>query len=146
MFIMVHRTGQYYRFRLVIFLMRHKFSVFLHIGKSGGTSFDSMMTSLVHHKCNSSKLLIGHKHFDWSFITGLTNRQQPLDVLGLLRHPVERTKSHFYFSQTLDWTKSSPTRNKTLEYYFKNIPLMMTTRGIWFDGESSVAWLSGLHR
>ena len=122
------------------------FLVFLHIGKSGGTSFDSMMTSLVHHKCNSSNLLIGHKHFDWSFITRLADRQQSFDVLTLLRHPVERTKSHFYFSQTLDWLKTSPIRNKTLEDYFKSIPLMMATRGMWFDGESSVAWISGLHR
>ena len=104
-----------------------------------------MMTALTHHKCHSTKLLIGHKHFDWSFITKLANQKQEFDVLTLLRHPVKRIKSHFYFSQTLDWTKSSPTRNLTLEEYFENVPLMMNTRGIWFDGESSVAWLAGLH-
>ena len=33
----------------------------------------------------------------------------------------------------------------SVDEYFKNVKLMMETRSLWFDGEASVAWLTGLH-
>ena len=109
--------------------------VFLHIGKNGGTSFDQVMRPII------SKLggrYIGNKHFDWSYIDTLKNP----DVAVLLRDPVSRSVSHFYFSRKKKIFKMN---SSSLTEYLHNPQDMLESRDVWQDGQASVMWLTGTH-
>lgn len=67
--------------------------VFLHIGKAGGTSFDSTMISTL-KKSEKEKFYVGGKHFDWTWIE---DKYPTANVLILFREPVSRAFSHFNF-------------------------------------------------
>lgn len=134
---------------------------FLHIGKTGGTSIDSLMkqyrrTSL------TDKQYFGFEHFDWSYIQMhlvenfpseyLDERDsnygidvsQSADVITFLRHPVSRSVSQFYFSKRLKWAKKSDQTfiHQTIEQYIHD------TNKTWFqplnDGEGGVDFLAGI--
>ena len=108
--------------------------VFLHIGKNGGTSFDSAVATLV------SRLrgrYIGRRHFDWSYIDTIRTP----DVVVLLRDPVARAVSHFYFARKKRILKT----NGNISEYLQNPQNMLETRDIWQDGQAAVSWLTGTH-
>ena len=108
--------------------------VFLHIGKNGGTSFDRTISPVV------SRLrgrYIGSRHFDWSYIDTI----QTPDVVVLLREPVSRAVSHFYFSRKKGILKTKG----TISEYLRNPQNMLETRDIWQDGQAAVSWLTGTH-
>lgn len=115
--------------------------VHLHIGKNGGSSMDIIGPRLAR---KSNRKFVGKRHFDWSFIDKLAERSE-VDVITMLRHPVQRAKSHYYFSQTLPWTRKRAMRNMTLTEYLNNTHEMLKTRGIWMDGQGAVRWLTGTH-
>jgi len=114
--------------------------VHLHIGKNGGTSMDTIGPSLVRHSNHS---YIGDRHFDWSFIDKLP--QHKVDVITMLRNPVSRAVSHFYFSQTLKWTRKRKLRHYSLDEYLHDKEELLATRTIWRDGQAGVLWLTGTH-
>ena len=109
--------------------------VFLHIGKTGGTTVDSALSS-------ADLSYVGHRHFDWSWIALHCPRHR---VLLVLRHPVSRAVSQFYFSRTLSWTQGMSIRQQTLRDYFNDYQGMLATRGVWQDGEAGASWLAGTH-
>lgn len=84
---------------------------------------------------------IGGTHFDWSGVEKLKNPE----VVVLLRDPVSRAVSHFYFSRLLRWTKALAIRNQTLSEYLHDCQSMLDTRDIWQDGQASIMWLTGTH-
>ena len=88
--------------------------MFLHIGKTGGTSFDNSMNvwdwqnnrrrnpaDFLFQKDKGklnpveffSPKFIGHKHFDWTVIESKPNSV----AVTLLRNPIDRAFSHFNF-------------------------------------------------
>jgi len=109
--------------------------VFIHVGKAGGTTVDSFMSQ-------TKQNYIGYSHFDWSWVN---MRWPQCPVLIVLRHPVQRAISQFYFSKKLSWTKGMLIRTQTIDEYFSDINEMMTTRGVWQDGEAGASWIAGTH-
>ena len=108
--------------------------VFLHIGKNGGTSFDSAIGPIIR---KLGGRYIGHSHFDWSHVETLKNP----DVAVLLRDPVARSVSHFHFAKKLQYYKI----NVSLSEYIRNPQHMLEARDIWQDGQAAAMWLTGTH-
>ena len=118
--------------------------VFMHIGKSGGTSFNEVMRRVA--KDLGRKFVgteCGACHFDWSYI----DKRFGFDanVLTMFRHPIDRAISHFNYAKRFFWTEEMKIRGPTMEDYLNDLELMHKTRTIWMDGEAGVMWLSGLH-
>ena len=114
--------------------------VFLHIGKTGGTSFDDVMSRVAK---DLDRKYFGRCHFDWSYIA--KNFGLDASVLTIFRHPVDRSISNFHFSKRCAWTEGMKIRNQTMEEYLNDLDSMQGTREIWMDGQAGVMWLSGLH-
>lgn len=110
--------------------------VFIHVVKNGGQSFDHVISRIV--RTYRAKY-IGYDHFDWSMVAK-TNQDY---IAILLRHPVERLISLFYFTKTLDRTRGSPLRTISLHDYLKDYQFMLNTRGMWTDGTAAADWLIG---
>lgn len=97
---------------------------FLHIGKCGGTSVDGLFRRLTKKRTWFPKRkYIGNHHFDWSIFEHrpfdpLTNA----DVISMLRNPLNRAKSQFYYSKRLPWAiKSNATfLRQTFDEYVMN--------------------------
>ena len=64
-------------------------------------------------------------------------------VVTVLRHPVDRAISHFYFAKRMRGVTTL--KKVTLEEYLADFALMMEARGIWQDGQAAVSWLTGTH-
>lgn len=109
--------------------------VFLHIGKTGGTTLDSALSA-------ANVRYVGHRHFDWSWI----QMHYPAHrVLIVLRDPIQRAISQFYFTRRLSWTAGMKIRRLTLDEYFTDYKEMLDTRGVWQDGEAGMSWIAGTH-
>ena len=118
--------------------------MFLHIGKSGGTSFNALMRRVA--KELDEKFFgteCGRCHFDWSYID--KNFGLDAKVLTIFRHPVDRAISHFNYAKRTPWTDGMKIRGQTMEEYLNDFDSMLETRTIWMDGQAGVMWLSGLH-
>jgi hypothetical protein len=114
--------------------------VHLHISKAGGTSLDTIGPSLA---SDSDRLFIGRIHFDWSYIDKLPSDRT--DVITILRDPVSRAVSHFYFSHHLSWTADRKIRTMKLGEYLQDKQELMQTRDLWYDGQTAISWLTGTH-
>ena len=64
--------------------------IFLHIPKSGGTSFSNAMRPIIKRLRG---YYVGAKHFDWSYVRSIPKA----DVIVMLRHPVDRAVSQYYY-------------------------------------------------
>jgi len=78
---------------------------FIHIGKTGGTSFDSSMKEMLRKNRLSTNLYIGNKHFDWSYYQSLKGFRQEIHVLTWLRNPVDRAISHYNYMKKGSWER-----------------------------------------
>ena len=140
--------------------------VFLHIGKSGGTSFDITGKKLAN---DVQMTYIGKKHFDWSFIlntvaggttmtpsssNSIANANQAqhklrendqCQVITILREPVDRAISHYHFTKKQKW--GGAIKAETLSQFLFNTSKqhLLDTRDIWQDGQAAVSWLTGTH-
>ena len=134
---------------------------FLHIGKAGGTSIDSLIPKLLK---GTGKRYIGNKHYDWSYIQqqqqSKIGRQGNLrggnsvrggfevstnaDIITFLRHPVSRAVSQFYFGKKLSWMKKlhEKSRDQTLDEYLDDSNKTWTQPIA--DGESGSSFLAGI--
>ena len=84
---------------------RTKFA-FIHIGKTGGTSFDAGMRKWLNINLLNTKLFIGKRHFDWSYYQNLKDESlQEIHALTWLRNPIDRAISHFNFMKQLSWER-----------------------------------------
>ena len=116
---------------------------FLHIMKCGGTSIDSLMSKLVEEKIIGR--YIGHKHFDYSYINSKEVPSVDIEFITMLRDPVSRAVSNFYFSKTGKWTNNFIMRNQTFSEYIRDDKSMKQYRPALRDGEGGYFWLSGVH-
>jgi hypothetical protein len=116
--------------------------VHLHIGKNGGTSLDGLGRQLARE---TGRRFIGYRHFDWSYIDSLLEtNSHTVDVITMLRHPVQRTTSHFLSAQ-LWMPQLRQHQNLTLTDYLHDTNLLLQTRSIWFDGQAGINWLAASH-
>lgn len=65
--------------------------------------------------------------------------------LVLLRDPVKRAVSHFYFLKNMPWTTDSRMRQQNLSEYLSDEASMLETRDIWQDGQAAASWLAATH-
>ena len=94
--------------------------VFLHIVKSGGTSFDRTMKPIIDRLGMKYR---GSSHFDHSWIDFKyrdQNRDQKPKVVTLLRDPIDRIISNFHHAKTLEVFQNSPIVNQTIEEYIQD--------------------------
>ena len=131
---------------------------FIHIGKAGGTSLDDALAGSVlteghcRMKCvrwtNGLNAEIDHcprvepficgRHFDWTLITEAENKGHRIAPIVLLRDPIQRIVSHFYFAKTLAWTQGLRIKHQNLTEYLNDMESMMNTYSIWYDGEVGI--------
>jgi hypothetical protein len=103
---------------------------FLHIGKTGGTSIDATVEPIVKSlsKTPYPKSYFGRIHFDWSYLAKMFY-QKDVDVITMLRHPVDRTISQYYFHKQLPRQRDDyDFLNSTVESFFSNWTMMMDHR------------------
>ena len=123
----------------------NKYLMFMHIGKSGGTSFDEIGRFIAF---NRQYNYIGKEHYDWNRIENqIKQRKGPVDVLVMLRRPIARAFSHFVFYQKQDFSKGMKIRSQSLREYLwdGDIQNLLETRDIWQDGQAGVSWFAGTH-
>ncbi|CAE7727068.1 unnamed protein product, partial [Symbiodinium pilosum] len=84
-------------------------------------------------------------HFDFSVVQPLL-QSLPGRVLGfaILRNPLQRYLSHFYFARKLDWTARLRIRSLGPVQYLYHPAALLDTLMVWQDGMAGTAWLSGL--
>ena len=97
-------------------------------------SFDATMPEICK---NIGARYIGRRHFDWSYIYTV----QKSDVLALLREPVSRAVSHFYFGRKIRGFN----RNGNISDYLRTPQSILEARNFWQDGQAAVMWLTGTH-
>jgi hypothetical protein len=144
---------------------------FVHVGKTGGTSVDDLMTRIL--KCEG-RAYVGNAHYDWSFVRHrerLRRRTHAIgdadddeyreafhprdggdddgvasgaDVITFLRHPVSRAHSQFEYSKSLPWARESNASflHQTFDEYLDD-PSRTWTQPI-ADGESGSDFLAGI--
>ena len=122
--------------------------MFLHVAKSGGTAFGQYGNELA-RKANYNYIGSGggNKHFDWNTIEKQGTVGKDVEVLMLLRHPVARAISHFYYIKPQKFTADAKMRKQTLsEYLFDGDKQnLLKSRDIWQDGQAGVSWITGTH-
>ena len=124
-------------------LVIHKPIYFLHIMKCGGTSIDSLMNNLVRQ--GKIKRYIGNQHYDYSYIASKGIPRVNIEFITILRNPVSRAVSNFYFSKTGKWTKDFIMRKQTFSEYIRDEKSMKQYRAAIRDGEGGYNWLAGVH-
>jgi hypothetical protein len=138
--------------------------IHLHIGKAGGTSFHKTVVQIARVKgyCVPGS---PNTHFDWSWIerqqqkllvldndpaAAAAQAQHPpttkMDVVMMLRDPVARAVSHFYYLKKQAWTAEIPRfRNQTIQEFLHDPETMIRLRDVWQDGQAGISWLTGTH-
>lgn len=88
--------------------------------------------------CNSKVFAIFHFHFDWTLVHQIQLKMgYKVAPLIILRDPVQRMVSNFYFVRNKPWTKSFKFSRQNLTEYLEDMDSMMETRVIWNDGQVS---------
>ena len=103
---------------------------FLHIGKTGGTSIDATVEPIVRFlsKAPYRRGYLGRIHFDWSYLKKAFYGYD-VDVITMLRHPVDRAISQYYFHKSLPRQQTDyDFLNSTVESFFSNWTMMMDHR------------------
>ena len=111
--------------------------------KCGGTSIDSLMNNLVRQ--GKIKRYIGNQHYDYSYIASKGIPRVNIEFITILRNPVSRAVSNFYFSKTGKWTKDFIMRKQTFSEYIRDEKSMKQYRAAIRDGEGGYNWLAGVH-
>ncbi len=104
--------------------------------------WDVSKHSMSHSNMYQIVMLECCQYLAWSTLIGVLLhhlKQKIISVapLVLLRHPVKRAISHFYYSKKMGWEDLRGVWNVLLEEYLANPALMKITNQIWFDGQVS---------
>ena len=133
----------------------HETLAFIHVVKSGGTSFESTISlSRTEDGCrlrcsdkhsgprNSSRhrtcprlLPVLCSHFDWTIIDEMEQIGNQVAPIILLRDPIERVVSHFFYSQRRKEMRNNAMRNQTFSEFLQDLDSMLESRQVWFDGQ-----------
>ena len=107
--------------------------MFMHIGKTGGRSLQAIVSGVVRQLRGT---FIGG-HFDWSH----TSTLQTPAVITVLREPLSRAASHFYFIRKMGYLTTTGSISEILRDPIK----LIEAREWWRDGQAAVLWLTGTH-
>ncbi len=129
---------------------RHEILASIHILKTAGTSFDSWlqrkrMWKLDKYPVNKgapnrkyqSKLGIYGFHFDFSLVSEIQNLGYNIKPITILRHPVRRMISHFYYVKQGNWRTDLKFKRQNLNEYLHDKQSMLITYELWHDGQVS---------
>ena len=125
---------------------REEVLAFIHIGKAGGTSFETALKEstlqenqcrmkcsqnleqlkINQPKCPEIKPMLCHDHFDWTAIDAAKKAGYKMAPVILFRHPLERVVSHFYYARSIKWTKGKKIRRQNLTEYLNDVDSMTT--------------------
>ena len=134
---------------------QHEILAFIHIVKSGGTSFESTISlSRTEEACRlrcvdehtglrtSSRNIICQRllpvlcgHFDWTTVDEMEQMGNQVAPIVLLRDPIKRVVSHFFYSQRRKEMRNNTMRNQTFSEFLQDLESMMESRQVWFDGQ-----------
>lgn len=84
-------------------------------------------------------------HFDFSLVEPLYRTLPQGAVLGLsmMRNPVRRFLSHYYFSRTQDWSIGTRLRDLPPLKFLYQPDALIDALMVWQDGAAGVAWFAG---
>ena len=128
--------------------------MFIHVPKCSGTSFSrSLMRSkhkdgckikckpgyeqIQNRTCPSTLTSWCFKHFDWTEVEKVESYGTKTAPIVVLRDPIDRFVSDFYYSRKMFYTSDCKMRNQTLSEYLADPDSMLECQGIWFDGHVS---------
>ena len=131
---------------------KNEILAFLHIVKSGGTSFDASLyrsvheaecriecrkyiTTLENRTCPSYLPTLCKSHFDWTTIEEMEHDRIKMAPLMMLRNPLDRVASHFYVARKMSETKGNKIRQQNFSEFLRDVESMMETRQVWYDGQ-----------
>eukprot|EP00538_Stauroneis_constricta_P011455 CAMPEP_0119565066 /NCGR_PEP_ID=MMETSP1352-20130426/28890_1 /TAXON_ID=265584 /ORGANISM="Stauroneis constricta, Strain CCMP1120" /LENGTH=358 /DNA_ID=CAMNT_0007613909 /DNA_START=43 /DNA_END=1116 /DNA_ORIENTATION=+ len=117
--------------------------LFLHIGRAGGSAFDPLGMKIADEVGYNYE---GFQHFDWSRMDGYDARNKPYDVVTVIREPVARTISHFYYFRQQRYCPDD-IKMMTFNDWMLNSTkeILLRQRDLWHDGQSGVSWLTSTH-
>ena len=130
---------------------------FIHVGKSAGNAFSQALrqgiliknnckmhcfSKLVHFKktqpnCPYIRPIFCGIHFDWTIVQKARSLGHLVAPIIMLRNPVHRIVSHFYFLKHSPWAKGRKYQNQTLVEFFSDKESMMESHHLWNDGQVS---------
>ena len=142
----------------------HEILAFIHIVKSGGTSFESTISlSRTKDDCRlrcidkhsglqtwsldracPALLPVLCGHFDWTTIDAMEQMGNQVAPVVLLRDPIKRVVSHFYYSQRRKEMMNNTMRNQTFSEFLQDLESMMESRQVWFDGQVGDIFLKAI--
>ena len=141
---------------------REEVLAFIHIGKAGGSSFETALKESILEEnqcrmkcarnleqlkmnqpnCSEIKSLLCYAHFDWTAIDAAKKDGHKMAPVILFRHPIARVVSHFYYGRSIEWTKGRKIRRQNLTEYLNDVDSMMDTHSIWHDCQVRMSHLS----
>jgi len=128
---------QHHAHQLQEWYIPNKDLAFVHIGKAGGTSFESWMGR------NGRPNAVGNGiHADMSYIDAHVEGHP--HILGFLREPAARAASNILFWNTLGYTKDWKGRDMSLSQILNDPETLKMYSGAYQDGWGGVCWLAGL--
>ena len=127
---------------------------FMHIVKSSGTSLGHSLRQSYHNdgchvSCTHSFKQLANQtcasdlkvhcggHFDWGQVDKLEEAELKTAPITLIRNPVDRAVSHFYYVHQKPWYKHMKMYHQNFSDYIRNPESMMQSRHVWFDGQVS---------
>ncbi len=132
----------------------------IHIKKSGGTSLDEAIVNSTAHQCKmrcANNLgdavkprtytctgiykALCRDHFDWNMVIEGQKAGYKMAPITIMRHPVARAVSHFFYLQTVLGREDEDHYNESvlLNYdgiteFLSDFNVMLRFRHLWFDG------------
>ena len=129
--------------------------MYIHVPKCSGTSFSKSLMHSRHKdgcnlecKCEYEKVQNRTcpstlnswcwKHFDWTEVEKVESCGTKTAPIVILRDPIDRFVSDFYYSRKRSYSSHWKMINQTLSEYLADPESMLQSQGIWFDGHVSL--------
>ena len=129
--------------------------MFIHVPKCSGTSFSNSLMRSKHKdgckiKCNPGYEQIQNRtcpstldtwcwrHFDWTEVEKMESYGTKTAPIVVLRDPIDRFVSDFYYSRKKSYNSHLKMVNQTLSEFLADPESMLQGQQVWFDGHVSL--------
>ena len=156
--ILTQDVSNYWNKPLRIWKYQKEILAHLHITKSSGSSFRATLRASnlsngckiqcvgkkinklkeITKKCPGKLPSLCGRHFDWSLIDKVEKKGYQVAPLLILRHPVSRVISEYYFTQHTEKNTGHIFLNQNISEFLSDFNSMMESNHIWHDGLVSV--------